>query len=72
MPDGTVLRVEDMRIAFLGGIETEKRDPRSIDTKAYELLMDRGPSTSSSLMIRPTEWASDTEDRFPAPSSSRA
>ena len=31
VPDGAVLRFGDLRIAFLGGIETERPDPRSID-----------------------------------------
>lgn len=43
VPDGTVLQTADLRIAFLGGIETEEPGPRSIDANAYERLMDLGP-----------------------------
>mgnify|MGYP002837626111 FL=1 len=42
VPDGTVLQFVNVRIAFLGGIETEKPDPRSIDQDAYASLMDLG------------------------------
>ena len=45
VPDGTILQAGDVRIAFLGGIETEAPDPHSIDTDAYELLMDLGPES---------------------------
>ena len=45
MPDGTVLEATGLRIAFLGGIETEEPGPRSIDPSAYELLMDMGPGS---------------------------
>ena len=50
VPDGTVLRFGDLRIAFLGGIETEKRDPRSIDAVSYDLLMDKGPGSFDILV----------------------
>ena len=40
VPDGTVLEAGGLRIAFLGGIETDEPDSRSIDTRAYERLMD--------------------------------
>ena len=39
VPDGTVLELGDVRIAFLGGIETEVPDERTIDQQAYESLM---------------------------------
>ena len=39
MPSG------DLRIAFLGGIETETPDPRSIDQNAYQSLMGLGPGS---------------------------
>ena len=45
VPDGTVLPIGDLRITFLGGIETEAPDPRSIDSNAYEILMDLGPGS---------------------------
>ena len=49
VPDGTVLEARSLRIliieAFLGGIETDDTDSRSIDTHAYEKLMDMGPGS---------------------------
>ena len=45
VPDGTVLQLRDLKIAFLGGIEAKGADPRSIDTEAYQLLMDLGPGS---------------------------
>ena len=50
VPDGTVLRLGGLKIAFLGGIETEGPDPRSIDTDAYQLLMDLGPGSFDILV----------------------
>ena len=50
VPDGTVVRLGDLRIAFLGGIETGEPGPRSIDTEAYELLMDLGPGSFDILV----------------------
>jgi Icc-related predicted phosphoesterase len=37
--DGTVMEMNKWKIAFLGGIETESQQPKSIDPKAYEKLM---------------------------------
>ena len=45
VPDGTVLQLRDLKIAFLGGIETQGPDPRSIDPEAHQLLMDLGPGS---------------------------
>ena len=45
VPDGTVLQLGEVKIAFLGGIEIEGPDPRSIDTEGYQLLMDLGPGS---------------------------
>ncbi len=45
VPDGTVLQVGDVRIAFLGGIEADASDPRSIDSDAYDSLMDLEPGS---------------------------
>ena len=44
-PDGTVLEARGLRIAFLGGIETDETDSRSIHTHAYEKLMGMGPGS---------------------------
>ena len=45
VPDGAVLEAGGLRIAFLGGIETDETGSRSIDTHAYEKLMDMGPGS---------------------------
>ena len=39
VPDGTVLQFGNVHIAFLGGIETEAPDERTIDQRAYQSLM---------------------------------
>ena len=43
VPDGVVLHASGLKIAFLGGIETEEPAPRSIDAGAYQRLMALGP-----------------------------
>jgi Icc-related predicted phosphoesterase len=42
VPDGTVIEFGDMRIAFLGGIETTVPDARSFDGEAYAALAAMG------------------------------
>jgi Icc-related predicted phosphoesterase len=37
--DGTVMEMNNWKIAFLGGIETVSQQPKSIDPKAYEKLI---------------------------------
>lgn len=41
VPDGTVVRLAGLRVAFLGGIETERPDDRTIHEDAYRSLMDQ-------------------------------
>lgn len=43
VPDGTVLRFGDSRIAFLGGEEADEADAEAIDRDAYLALMNLGP-----------------------------
>ncbi len=43
VPDGTVLQLDDLRIAVLGGIELETPDDRAIDLATHESLMALDP-----------------------------
>ncbi len=49
VPDGSVLRYGELRIAFLGGVE-ERSDERGIDHEAYDSLMDAGASVIDILV----------------------
>ena len=42
VPDGTVLRLGGLNVAFLGGIEVDSRDARAIDEAAYDSLIRLG------------------------------
>jgi Icc-related predicted phosphoesterase len=50
VPDGTVMEFGEMRIAFLGGIETKVPDARSIDGRSYEALKAMGASAFDVLV----------------------
>ena len=50
VPDGTVLQLAGLSIAFLGGIEIEGRDDRAIDEAAYDALMGLGTGTIDVLV----------------------
>src|SRR5581483_5896407 len=42
VPDGTVLRIGDARIAFIGGAEADEADDARIDSQAHQALLDLG------------------------------
>jgi Icc-related predicted phosphoesterase len=48
--DGTVLSQKSINIAFLGGIETEKCERKSINASAYEKLMQLDPGAIDILI----------------------
>lgn len=48
-PDGTVLEVDGLRLAFLGGVEELPGEP-AIDRNAYRSLMDMGPASFDVLV----------------------
>ena len=50
VPDGSVLRLGGLSVAFLGGIEIESRDDRAIDAAAYDALMGLGTGTIDVLV----------------------
>ncbi len=50
VPDGNVLRFGEVRVAFLGGIETQVPDARTIDGQAYTALAGMGPGAFDILV----------------------
>jgi Icc-related predicted phosphoesterase len=50
IPDGTIIDLNGIKIAFLGGIETDKEELRAIDFKAYSNLIKYEPGVIDILV----------------------
>jgi len=55
--DGTVMEVEGLRVAFLGGVEEEEGEPH-IDLLAYRSLMELGPGVIDLLVTHEGPYGS--------------
>jgi Icc-related predicted phosphoesterase len=62
VPDGTLLQVGGLRIAFLGGVE-ERTDEAAIDQDAYRSLMSLGPGKIDVLVTHQGPYGSSIGHR---------
>lgn len=58
--DGTIQSHGELSIAFLGGIETEQTEPKSIDTNAYKKLMQMDPGVIDILITHDAPYGIST------------
>lgn len=59
--DGTILQADGVRIAFLGGIETDPTDDRSYDTDAFERIRGSRPGDIDILVTHDAPFGVGTD-----------